>query len=94
MGTHLTTSVVKKEYAKVCLATSLEMPEGKKLTDYTIVTELKDADGKVVAQENSKAQLSPENSLNRNSSSSIRLSGLRILLHSILPNPKSTKAKH
>ena len=26
------------------------MPEGKKLTDYTIVTELKDADGKVVAQ--------------------------------------------
>ena len=49
-GTHLTTPVVKKEYAKVCLATSLEMPEGKKLTDYTIVTELKDADGKVVAQ--------------------------------------------
>ena len=46
-GTHLTTPVVKKEYAKVCLATSLEMPEGKKLTDYTIVTELKDADGKV-----------------------------------------------
>lgn len=48
-GTQLTTPVVKKEYAKVHLLTGLRMPEGKQLTDYRIVTELKDASGKVVA---------------------------------------------
>lgn len=48
-GTQLTTPVVKKEYAKVQLLTGLRMPEGKQLADYRIVTELKDASGKVVA---------------------------------------------
>ena len=48
-GTQLTTPVVKKEYAKVHLLTGLRMPEGKQLADYRIVTELKDASGKVVA---------------------------------------------
>lgn len=48
-GTQLTTPVVKKEYAKVRLLTGLRMPEGKQLADYRIVTELKDASGKVVA---------------------------------------------
>ena len=47
-GTQLTTPVVKKEYAKVHLLTGLRMPEGKQLADYRIVTELKDASGKVV----------------------------------------------
>ena len=48
-GTQLTTPVVEKEYAKVHLLTGLRMPEGKQLADYRIVTELKDASGKVVA---------------------------------------------
>lgn len=48
-GTQLTTPVVNKEYAKVHLLTGLRMPEGKQLADYRIVTELKDASGKVVA---------------------------------------------
>lgn len=48
-GTQLTTPVVKKEYAKVHLLTGLRMPEGKQLANYRIVTELKDASGKVVA---------------------------------------------
>ena len=48
-GTQLTTPVVKKEYAKVHLLTGLRMPEDKQLADYRIVTELKDASGKVVA---------------------------------------------
>ncbi|WP_373802232.1 glycoside hydrolase family 2 TIM barrel-domain containing protein, partial [Bacteroides heparinolyticus] len=48
-GTQLTTPVVKKEYAKIVLKTRLNIPEHKAFSDYRIVTELKDRDGKVVA---------------------------------------------
>nr|WP_302829511.1 beta-galactosidase GalB [uncultured Bacteroides sp.] len=48
-GTQLTTPVVKKEYAKVNLKTNLALPAGKSFTDYRIVTELKDRNGKVVS---------------------------------------------
>lgn len=48
-GTYLTTPVVDKEYAKVHLVTNLDMPESKKISDYRIVTELRDAAGNVVA---------------------------------------------
>ncbi|WP_291600972.1 beta-galactosidase GalB [Bacteroides sp.] len=48
-GTQLTTPVVKKDYAKVNLKTTLVIPVGKHLADYSIVTELKDRNGKVVA---------------------------------------------
>lgn len=48
-GTQLTTPVVKKDYAKVNLKTTLVIPAGKHLADYSIVTELKDRNGKVVA---------------------------------------------
>ena len=53
-GTQLTTPVVKKEYAKVHLVTELCMPEGKRMSDYRIVTELKDAAGKTVAAAENK----------------------------------------
>ena len=48
-GTQLTTPEVKDDFAKVNLITKLEMPKGKKISDYRIITELKDAAGKVVA---------------------------------------------
>ena len=48
-GTQLTTPEVNKEYARVHLVTGLTMPVGKSITDYRIVTELKDAAGNVVA---------------------------------------------
>ncbi len=48
-GTQLTTPEVNKEYARVHLVTGLTMPAGKSITDYRIVTELKDAAGNVVA---------------------------------------------
>ncbi len=48
-GTQLTTPVVNREYAKIHLNTRLRMPAGKTLSDYRIVTELKDASGKTVA---------------------------------------------
>ena len=48
-GTQLTTPEVNKEYARVHLVTDLTMPVGKSITDYRIVTELKDAAGNVVA---------------------------------------------
>ena len=53
-GTQLTTPVVKKEFAKVNLKTSLKFPSGKSFTDYRIVTELKAPDGKVVATNEKK----------------------------------------
>ena len=53
-GTQLTTPVVKKEYAKVHLVTELCMPEGKRMSDYRIVTELTDAAGKTVAAAENK----------------------------------------
>lgn len=48
-GTHLTTPVVNREFAKVNLLTELDVPAGKQISDYRIVTELKDAKGTVVA---------------------------------------------
>lgn len=41
--------MIDKGYAKVNLKTTLVVPAGKAFTDYRIVTELKDASGKVVA---------------------------------------------
>ncbi len=49
-GTQLTTPEVCRDFAKVNLKTSLTFPEGKAIENYRIVTELKDAQGKVVAQ--------------------------------------------
>lgn len=49
-GTQLTTPVVNREYAKVHLNTRLKKPAGKTLSDYRIVTELKDVAGKTVAE--------------------------------------------
>ncbi len=49
-GTYLTTPKVSKEFAKVHLITKLDMPEGKSISSYRIVTELKDSEGKVVAE--------------------------------------------
>lgn len=48
-GTQLTTPVVKNEYAKINLKTRLNIPNKKKFSDYSIVTELQDSTGKVVA---------------------------------------------
>lgn len=53
-GTHLTTPVVNREFAKVNLLTELEIPAGKQMSDYRIVTELKDAKGNVVATNETK----------------------------------------
>ena len=47
-GTQLTTPVVKDDYAKVNIKTTLVVPSGKQFDAYRIVTELKDKDGKVV----------------------------------------------
>lgn len=49
-GTQLTTPEVSSDFATVDLITSLDMPEGKAITDYRIVTELRDAAGNVVAK--------------------------------------------
>lgn len=48
-GTQLTTPVVNKEYAQAVLKTSLNIPEGKSMSDYRIVTDIKDPSGKTVA---------------------------------------------
>jgi len=47
-GTQLTTPVVNKEYAQAVLKTSLDVPAGKSIADYRIVTDIKDPSGKVV----------------------------------------------
>ena len=47
-GTQLTTPVVKDDYAKVNIKTTLVVPSGKQFDAYRIVTELKDKNGKVV----------------------------------------------
>ena len=46
-GTQLSTPVVKNDFARVRLNTSLVMPEGKSSSSYRIVTEKKNADGSV-----------------------------------------------
>lgn len=48
-GTQLTTPTVQDDHAMVQLKTRLEFPQGKKLSNYRIVTEIKDAAGKTVA---------------------------------------------
>ena len=48
-GTQVTTPVVKDKFAKVHLETKWEMPAGKNITDYRIVTEILNPAGKVVS---------------------------------------------
>ena len=50
-GTQVTTPVVKEKYAKVHLETKWEMPAGKKITDYRIVTEILNPEGKMVSSD-------------------------------------------
>lgn len=64
-GTQLTTPVVKKDYAKINLKTSLLVPAGKHLSDYNIVTELKDRNGKVVATDKRQGADFDENIFNQ-----------------------------
>ena len=49
-GTQLSTPVVKNDFARVRLNTSLVMPEGKSSSSYRIVTEIKNAVGSVVCK--------------------------------------------
>ena len=50
-GTQVTTPVVKEKYAKVHLETKWEMPAGKKITDYRIVTEIQNPECKMVSSD-------------------------------------------
>ena len=50
-GTQITTPVVKEKFAKVHLETKWEMPVGKKITDYRIVTEILTPEGKMVSSD-------------------------------------------
>ncbi|MBQ8601464.1 MAG: DUF4982 domain-containing protein [Bacteroides sp.] len=50
-GTQITTPVVKEKFAKVHLKTKWEMPVGKKITDYRIVTEILNPEGKMVSSD-------------------------------------------
>lgn len=50
-GTQVITEEIGENFAKVSQKTSLEFPEGKDFSDYSIVTEIKDMDGKVVASD-------------------------------------------
>jgi beta-galactosidase len=50
-GTQLSTPVVKDDFARVHLNTSLVIPEGKPSSSYRIVTEIKNADGSVLCKE-------------------------------------------
>ncbi|MFV0325670.1 MAG: glycoside hydrolase family 2 TIM barrel-domain containing protein [Bacteroides xylanisolvens] len=49
-GTCLTTPIIKSEYAKVHLQTTLNTLGDKEQNDYRIITELKDETGKVIAR--------------------------------------------
>lgn len=48
-GTVLTTPVVNENYARIDLKTEWKMPKGKQMTDYRIVTVIKNPTGNVVA---------------------------------------------
>ncbi len=50
-GTQITIPVVKEKFAKVHLKTKWEMPVGKKITDYRIVTEILNPEGKMVSSD-------------------------------------------
>ncbi len=56
-GTQLTTPVIESDYAKVNLKTKLEMPSTKTIENYSISTEIKDADGNVVALNNKNGSI-------------------------------------
>ena len=47
-GTKVTTPVVKDQFAKVHVETAWNMPKGKKISDYTIATEILNPEGKKV----------------------------------------------
>lgn len=53
-GTVVTTPVVKEGFARVNVKTELVMPDGKNVSDYRIVTQIKDAEGTTVAQDDRK----------------------------------------
>ena len=53
-GTVVTTPVVKEGFARVNVKTELVMPAGKNVSDYRIVTQIKDAEGATVALDDRK----------------------------------------
>ncbi|WP_353332676.1 beta-galactosidase GalB [Bacteroides sedimenti] len=53
-GTQLTTPEIASDFAKVNLKTKLVRPAGSKLDDFRLVTEIKDANNKVVATNEAK----------------------------------------
>lgn len=53
-GTVVTTPVVKEGFTRVNVKTELVMPAGKNVSDYRIVTQIKDAEGATVAQDDRK----------------------------------------
>lgn len=91
-GTQLTTPVVKDDYAKVNIKTTLVVPSGKQFDAYRIVTELKDKDGKVVTTDENKVPVLMIISSARNLLSVVRLYGARKLLFFIRLSLKSMKA--
>lgn len=50
-GTVVTTPVVKEGFARVNVKTELVMPAGKNVSDYRIVTQIKDAEGKMLSSD-------------------------------------------
>lgn len=55
-GTQVVTDEIGSDYACISQKTDLEVPAGKSLKDYTLVTEIKDATGRVVAQNRCSAE--------------------------------------
>lgn len=55
-GTQVVTDEIGSDYARISQKTDLEVPAGKSLKDYTLVTEIKDATGRVVAQNRCSAE--------------------------------------
>ena len=55
-GTQVVTDEIGSDYARISQKTDLEVPTGKSLKDYTLVTEIKDATGRVVAQNRCSAE--------------------------------------
>ncbi len=55
-GTQVITDEIGSDFARISQKTELKVPKGKSLKDYTIVTEIKDAAGHVVAQNKCSAE--------------------------------------
>lgn len=55
-GTQVVTDEIGSDFARISQKTDLEVPAGKSLKDYTLVTEIKDATGRVVAQNRCSAE--------------------------------------